>query len=196
MKPEPAIKMINKDDRYYIERVLSGETDAFSVLVDKYKTLAYNISLRIVKRPEDAEEVTQDAFVKAYRSLGGFKGDSRFSTWLYRIVYNSSITLMRKRQHEIQADREMEWNKISSIADDDGSNQDELIAGALKKSLASLPADEQLIITLYYYDNSSIEDIAKIMAISVSNVKIRLFRTRKKLYESIRLNMNDRVPVI
>lgn len=187
--------MQNKDDAYYIEKVLGGETEAFAVLVDRHKTLAYNISIGIVKKPEDAEEITQDAFVKAYRSLKNFKGDSKFSTWLYRIVYNSSISHLRKKQRELPTDTESrEMMKSSGLIDDDGSQNDEILAAALNKAVDALPSGEKTMISLYYYEDSSVEEIAKIMALSVSNVKVRLFRTRKKLHEQIRLIMNDEVP--
>jgi RNA polymerase sigma factor (sigma-70 family) len=187
--------MQNKNDGYYIGKVLDGDTLAFTVLVEKYKTLAYNISLRIVKSSEDAEEITQDSFVKAYRSIRSFKGDSKFSTWLYRIVYNSSITHLRKNQREVPVDSGREFYNYQGVIDDEGSHDDKLLA-ALKKAVDSLPVQEQMMITLFYYDNKSIEEIAKITAISESNVKVRLFRTRKKLYESICLNMKNEVPVM
>jgi RNA polymerase sigma factor (sigma-70 family) len=186
--------MQKESDRYYIAKVLAGETAAFTGLVDRYKTLAYNISLRIVKQPEDAQEITQDSFIKAYRSLRSFKGDSKFSTWLYRIVYNSSITHIRKKQREAPVDSREMMNH-SGLIDDDGSQNDEFLASALKKAVDSLPADEKTMITLYYYENSRIEDIARVMALSVSNVKVRLFRTRKKLHDQILFFKNNEIAV-
>ncbi len=189
--------MQNKDDGFYIEKVLNGEAAAYAILVEKHKTLVYNIALKIVKKPEDAEEITQDAFVKAYRSLRSFKGDSRFSTWLYRIVYNTSITFIRKKQREVPVDNESSeiMLKNPDLIDDDGSTNSEFLTTALKMAVDALPPSEQTIITLYYYDNSSVEDIAKIMSLSVSNVKVKLFRTRKKLYDQIRLIMNKEISV-
>jgi RNA polymerase sigma factor (sigma-70 family) len=169
-----------KDDWYYINKVLSGEPDAFAPLVEKYKTMAYNIALKIVRLPEDAEEITQDSFVKAYRALKGFKGDARFSTWLYRIVYNSSVSHTRGKRHMVFSENgEREMLRIPET--DDGSYDDEFKSAALKKAVDSLPVAEQTMITLYYYEESSIDDIAEIMDISVANVKVRLFRARKKL---------------
>jgi RNA polymerase sigma factor (sigma-70 family) len=182
--------MQSKNDGYYIGKVLAGETAAYSFLVDKYKTMAYNISLRILKRPEDAEEVTQDSFVKAYRALGNFKGEAGFSTWLYRIVYNTSISRLRKKQREIVAEN-MEIKENTALIDDDSSQIDESLTVSLKKAVDTLPVTEQAMITLYYYDSRSIEDIAKILSLSPSNVKVRLFRTRKKLYDQVRLSMDN-----
>ncbi len=187
--------MQEKNDSYYIGKVLEGESGAYAVLVDRYKTLAYNISLGIVKRPEDAEEITQDSFLKAYRSLRSFKGDSKFSTWLYRIVYNSSISHLRKKQKEVPADPgSPEMLRYAGQPDEEGS-QNEDLAAALKKAVDLLPAAEKTMINLYYYDNSSVEDIARITAFSVSNVKVRLFRARKKLHDHIRTLMNNEIRV-
>ena len=179
--------MQNKDDWYFIEKVLNGEPASYAPLVERYKEMAYNISLRIVRRPEDAEEITQDAFVKAYRSLKGFKGDAKFSTWLYRIVYNSSVSYIRRKQRVNLADSEsMDRLRIADPAEESDHQNDELMVTALKRATDSLPAEEQTMITLYYYDDNSIDEIAGIMNLSVSNVKVKLFRTRKKLHDLMR----------
>ena len=181
------VEMQNKDDWYYIEKVIKGESASYAPLVDRYKEMAYNISLRIVRRPEDAEEITQDAFVKAYRSLKGFKGDAKFSTWLYRIVYNSSVSHIRRKQRLGIADsKSIDRLRIEDTAEESDQQNDELMVSALKKATDSLPAEEQTLITLYYYDDKSIDEIAGIMNLSVSNVKVKLFRTRKKLHDLIR----------
>jgi len=184
------------DDNHYIKRVINGEPAAFAPIVERYRDMAYNISLRVVRRPEDAEEVTQDAFIKAYRSLKGFKGESRFSTWLYRIVYNTSVSYLRKKGREVlydSSDRHM--LKYAELPEDNEMKDDDLLASALKMALDKLPAAEQTMITLYYFEESSIEEIAGIMDLSVSNVKVKLFRTRKKLYEMINHIMKNEVPL-
>ena len=89
-----------KDDQIYVERVLKGDTNAFSFLINKYKDMVYTLALRIVKNNEDAEEVAQDSFLKAYQKISSFKGDSKFSTWLYTIVYRNAITKVRKKKLE------------------------------------------------------------------------------------------------
>lgn len=179
---------------YYIGKVLNGETSAFAVLVDRHKDLAYNLSYKIVRNAEDAEEITQDAFVKAYRSLARFKGDARFSTWLYRIVYNGSISHLRKKQREVPVDREsLEMIRYTGPADEYGTQDEELLAVALKKAVDSLPLQEKTMVSLYYYQNNSIEDIAQVMSLTESNVKVRLFRTRKRLFEYIRSLMKNEI---
>ncbi len=178
--------MQNKDDWYYIKRVLEGDPDAYAPLVERYKVMVYNISLKVVKRPEDAEEIAQDAFIKAYRSLKSFKGDAKFSTWLYRIVWNSSVSYLRsKKRREIEANAGLDKIGVHDHADDKEMDDEEQRIVILKKATDSLPADEQMIITLYYYRETGIDEIARIMNLSVSNVKVKLFRTRKKLRDLV-----------
>ncbi|MEP7169111.1 MAG: sigma-70 family RNA polymerase sigma factor, partial [Bacteroidota bacterium] len=81
-----------EDDNFYIDKILKGDDASFESLVNKHKTMAYNIAFRILKSREDAEEIAQDSFLKAYHSLKEFKRESKFSTWLYRIIYNNSIS--------------------------------------------------------------------------------------------------------
>jgi RNA polymerase sigma factor (sigma-70 family) len=176
--------MENKDDWYFIKKVLDGDPNAFAPLVEKYKTMAYNISLKLVRHPEDAEEITQDSFIKAYRSLRGFKGDARFSTWLYRIVYNTSVSHLRKKQRTVKpenGDRE-----LINLPDTGHESQNaEFIVSALKKAVDDLPELERTMIILYYYEESGIDDIASVTGLTVSNVKVRLFRARKKLHDQM-----------
>ena len=89
-----------KEDSYYISSILAGNISDFSILVDKYKDMVYTLAYRIVGNREDAEELAQDVFVKVYRSLKNFRGKSKFSTWLYSITYNTSISKVRKKQIE------------------------------------------------------------------------------------------------
>ena len=90
-----------KGDITYIEQVLAGNLNAYSHLVDRHKDRAFNLALRICGNTEEAEEITQDSFLKAFRSLSSFKMKSSFSTWLYRIVYNSSISNVRGRKNRV-----------------------------------------------------------------------------------------------
>ncbi|MBK7028118.1 MAG: sigma-70 family RNA polymerase sigma factor [Bacteroidales bacterium] len=179
--------MKEQDDIYHVQRVLAGNTAAFAVLVDKHKDLAFNIALKIVRHREDAEEIAQDAFMKAYQSLRSFKGDSKFSTWLYRIVYNAAISHTRKKQQEFTQidDRVMSDTTEDDILEDlervDGDLQTKLVNQAIDR----LPPDESALVTLFYMEENSIDDISHITGLSVSNVKVKLHRIRKKLYEEL-----------
>ena len=93
--------MFNKtfrDDSYYVRKVLKGDRQAFAVLVDKHKSMAFKLAMGIAKNKEDAEEIAQDSFLKAFEALPKFNADSKFSTWLYRIVYNTAISKIRKKK--------------------------------------------------------------------------------------------------
>lgn len=170
-----------KDDLFYIERVLKGDKNAFRFLVDKYKSMALTIAYRVVKSESTAEDIAQQAFIKAYSNLHSFSKTSKFSNWLYRIVYNTSITYIRntKKLHE---NYEENINQLDLTEDhnyDHEENKKQIVQNAIDK----LPQDEATIITLYYFDEISVKEVAEIVNISESNVKIKLFRARKKLEE-------------
>ena len=182
-------------DYLLIEKIILGDTNAFSVLINRYKNQAYNIAFRILNNREDAEESASDAFLKVYHNLKDFDKNSSFSTWLYSIVYNNSISIRRKKKDtldlmdNIKLDDENlgEFEISEDIADSfednltieiEKSNQLE----KLKLAILKLKELEQVIITLYYIEDKSTDEIANITGKSVSNVKIILFRARKVLY--------------
>jgi len=176
-----------QDDNFYIERVLSGDVSAYAGLVTKYKSLVFSIALKILNNREDAEEVAQDCFLKVYQSLKSFEKKSKFSTWLYRIVYNAAISKTRKKRLEfVPMDKYViqnyyDENTPKTIIGLDEHEQTLLIDRALQR----LSGDENLLISLFYKGENSIEDISFITGLSVSNVKVRLHRIRKKLYGEI-----------
>lgn len=175
--------MAYESDDFYLSRIIAGDIQAYSFLVNKHKSLVFTIVLRICGSREDAEEVAQDVFVKAFNSLGSFKRESQFSTWLYRIAYNMAISKTRKRKIETV---ELDERFSNQWSDEEPNNGDycltyeekETIA---KQSLNSLDSEDALLITLFYNQQLSTEEISKITSLSVSNVKVRLFRIRKKL---------------
>jgi RNA polymerase sigma-70 factor (ECF subfamily) len=173
-----------QDDNDYIWRVLSGDVSAYASLVAKHKNLVFLIVLKIVNNREDAEEISQDVFLKAYQSLSTFERKSKFSTWLYRIAYNAAISKTRKKKVEMVAIEETVITNYST--DEIDRNMNELEENdrqlILEKALQRLPEEDNLLITLFYKNENSIEDISDITGLSVSNVKVRLHRIRKKLY--------------
>jgi RNA polymerase sigma factor (sigma-70 family) len=176
-----------QDDNETIGRVLSGDVSAYASLVAKHKNLVFLIVLKIVNNREDAEEISQDVFLKAYQSLSTFERKSKFSTWLYRIAYNAAISKTRKKKVEMVAIEETVITNYST--DEIGRNMNELEENdrqlILEKALQRLPEEDNLLITLFYKNENSIEDISDITGLSVSNVKVRLHRIRKKLYEEM-----------
>jgi RNA polymerase sigma-70 factor (ECF subfamily) len=160
-------------------------------LVAKHKNLVFSIVLTIVNNREDAEEISQDVFLKAYQSLNTFERKSKFSTWLYRIAYNAAISKTRKKKVEMVA---IEETVITNYSTDEitrniiefDENDRQLI---LEKALKQLPEEDNLLITLFYKNENSVEDISGITGLSESNVKVRLHRIRKRLYEEMNMLM-------
>jgi RNA polymerase sigma factor (sigma-70 family) len=176
-----------KDDIYYIGEVLNGKTNAFSHIVDQHKDNVFNLAFRICGNREEAEEVAQDSFLKAFRSLNGFRMKSSFSTWLYRIVYNTSISFLRSRKKGMISIDEYPATVRDFIASDTPEEVAELKyrESLVNFALQKMPEDERALVTLYYYDELSSDEISEIMQISKSNIKVRLFRARKRICEII-----------
>lgn len=179
--------MIYKGDIFYIEQILAGRVNAFGYIVDHHKDRAYNLALRICGNTEDAEEVAQDAFMKAYRSLHGFKMKSSFSTWLYRIVYNTAISHVRIRKKEVLLIEDFPAEVKDFIgyskSEEDGEIEyrKSLVAFALQK----INEEERGLISLYYYNEMDVDEISEVTGFSRSNIKVKLFRARKKMLEVI-----------
>jgi RNA polymerase sigma-70 factor (ECF subfamily) len=175
--------MASIDEHTIIERVLAGETEAFAPLVERYSRRLFAFTVQIVGSPEDAEEVVQDAFVNAYRHLNRFRGEASFATWLYRIAYRTAVSAVRARRESYATIDEQSLAQVADErADDLLDSDDENRIGDLQDAIARLTPEERALITLFYYDEHSVEAVAAILAISTANVKVRLHRTRKKLY--------------
>jgi RNA polymerase sigma factor (sigma-70 family) len=172
--------MMHLYDIQLIDRILAGDTAGYAVLVDRHKDMAYTIAYRIVGSREDAEEVVQDAFIKAFQALQGFRRTAKFATWLYRIVYNAAVSKQRQKKHAMQPIDDD--SRVMNLADDDDGDVEERHR-MLEMALMKLPEEERVLLTLYYIEDSNVDDIHQIMGISKPNVKIRLFRARKKLHE-------------
>jgi RNA polymerase sigma-70 factor (ECF subfamily) len=176
-----------KGDIFYINQVLEGRVNAFSYLVDKHKDSAFNLAFRICGNHEEAEEIAQDAFLKVYKSLKGFKMKSSFSTWLYRIVYNTVISMVRTRKKGILSLEDFPVNIVDFSGDNFSEEEAEkeyrnsLINFALQK----ITEEERGLITLYYYDELKSEEISEITGISKSNIKVKLFRARQRMINII-----------
>ena len=178
--------MMQHNDTQLIERILDGDTSGYAVMVDRYKDLAFTIAYRILGKREDAEEVVQDAFVKAFQNLSAFRQKAKFSTWLYRIIYNTAISKHRQKKPG--------WQSIDEIAVPDNlmefiAEEEEDHHKILEIAMQQLPEEDRILLTLYYVDESSVEDLHSILSISKANVKIKLFRARKKLQELVTKTM-------
>jgi RNA polymerase sigma-70 factor (ECF subfamily) len=171
-------------DLFYIYKIKQGDITVFSELIEKYKDMAYNIAFQITRNREDAEEVAQDSFVKVYKSLNDFKAESKFSTWLYSIVYRTAISKTRKKRIET-VDIESQYQSFDNIQDELGSLKQEEQERYIQLALSYLSAEDRSIVTLYYLESKSINEIAQITGITESNIKIKLYRSRKLMYSKL-----------
>lgn len=166
-----------EEDLHIIQKVLEGDNNAFGVLVNKYKNLVFTLCVKMIQDKDLAEDVAQDSFVKAFQKLSKFNGKSKFSSWLYRITYNNCVDAIKKNQ-KIQTS-EIDENTVGeSLTGDITKKEKEKF---IKEALLQLPEQDRAILTLYYYQDESVSDIAKSVGISESNVKIKLHRSRKVL---------------
>ncbi|MCU0370656.1 MAG: RNA polymerase sigma factor [Bacteroidales bacterium] len=173
-----------QEDDFYIRKVLDGDVRAFANLVDKHKDMVYTIALKLTRNHEDAEEIAQDTFVKIYRSLGDFRKMSRFSTWLYRITYNTAISFLRSRKPEPAPITEdmVETATVDEIGQKVSEMEIEEQRRIMQLALSLLPEEDNLLVTLYYLDDRPVAEISEIMGLTQTNVKVRLHRNRKRLY--------------
>jgi RNA polymerase sigma factor (sigma-70 family) len=176
-----------KDDIFYIDQVLAGKNSAFSYIVDRHKDRAYNLAFRICGNHEEAEEIAQDSFLKAYRSLKSFKRKSSFATWLYRIVYNTSISFVRVKKKGVLSLDDFPADVIdfmgSNRSEEDGEK--EYRCALVNFALQKISEEERGLISLYYYEEMSADEISDVTGISKSNIKVKLFRSRQKMLEII-----------
>lgn len=171
------------DDQHYISLTLNGDSSAFAILVDRYKDLVYTLTLRMLKNREEAEEVAQDTFIKVYKSLNRFKGDSKFSTWIYRVAYNASLDRLKKNKkyfNNVAIDEYTE-HQVKTIDNALSKLEEEERSQAIQKCIEQLPSEDAFILTLYYFEGQSLDEISKVIDLTPNNVKVKLFRSRKKL---------------
>ena len=174
-----------------IREVLDGDANAFEDIVREYERNVYNIALRMSGDREDALDISQESFLKAYHSLHSFRGDSRFSVWLYRIVSNTCLDFLRerKRRAEVPLVRGDDADEPEQAEIPDESLSPEtlfernLTREALRRGLMSLPEDQRTILLLREIEGFSYEEIADILSLESGTVKSRIFRARKKLCE-------------
>lgn len=171
-----------------ISAVLNGNQQAYAQIVDRYQGFVFTLVLRYIKSREDAEEVAQDIFVKAYRALADFKGTAKFSTWLYTIVTTTCISFLRKKKLETHS---LDNEKVFEAAEskDSGMNANQIEQKSklamVHNAIAMLSADDAEIVTLFYKGEQSLEEIAQILGIEANAVKVRLHRARTRLKEKM-----------
>ena len=166
-----------------VDRILAGEQQAFAQLVDRHKSYAYTIAYKILLNKPEAEEVAQDAFIKAYHHLADFNRQAKFSTWLYRIVFNTSITYKRKHRQTFQG---LEHTVVEYEHRADGALEKGDKQHYLQMALDRLNEADRVAMTLFYLDELSLEEIAAIMDMQANTVKVRIHRARQRLADELK----------
>ena len=175
-------------DPYLIDLTLKGDTKAFGELVERYQAFVYTIVIRIVKVREEAEEVAQDTFIKAFQSLSSYRGESKFSSWLYSIAYRKALDALRKnkKNSSLELIEEITEGDCSVIENALSYIECQERSEVIKKCILELPEKEAAIITLFYFEEQSIKEIAKITQLTEDNIKVKLYRSRKKLFSLLK----------
>ena len=176
-----------KGDKYYIEQILAGNSNVFRYIVDRHKDKAYNLAFRICGNREEAEELAQDSFFKAYMSLRSFKMKSSFATWLYRIVYNTTVSHVRIKKKGVLSLEDFPADAVDFIGNNtsDDVAEKEYRSSLVNFALQKINEEERGLISLYYYEQLSTEEISDVTGLSKSNIKVKLFRARLKMQEII-----------
>jgi len=183
-------------DLELITAVLRGNSSTYAVLMKRHQRFVFTLALRFTKNREDAEEVAQDCFIKAYRSLGTFKQSSKFTTWLYTITYNCAMTALRKKRPDTFSldDEEMGTPLTSFIA---AANEDTIEKKSshfyLNMAIDQLSPEDATIIILFYKAEQSLEEIAQALSMDSNKVKVKLHRARIKLKEKLQYLLKEEV---
>jgi RNA polymerase sigma factor (sigma-70 family) len=184
------------NDNELISKVLSGDQQAYATLVNRYQNYVFTLALRFTKNREDAEEVSQDIFIKAYRALADFRGASKFSTWLYTIVNTTCITFLRKKRLEVHS---LDNEKVFELADSQDSGmranlvEQKSRLAMVNYAIKMLSTDDAEVITLFYKGEQTLEEIAQILGIEANTVKVRLHRARTRLKEKMETHFAQEV---
>ena len=168
-----------------IKNAIAGDSEALSLLINKYKNIAYNLAISIIKDKESAKDITQDSFLKVLENISRFNNESKFSTWLYRIVYNESLQYIKKNQKASIIDSE--FAKIENYPEEIFTSEDRYLDLNLYQAIEKLDENERNIILLFYLADKSLREINAITGLSIPNIKVILHRSRKKLYENLKL---------
>ncbi len=185
-------------DTEIVSRARSGSRTAFEELVRRYQGKSMRLALGMLNNREDAEEAVQDAFVRAYRSLNAFREDARFSTWLYRILVNVCRSRRRRKQNTVDVsavedryDRRLLRNDGEEFSG--GTIAPKMMSEYVEDALNSLSTRYRSVISLFYMEEFTVSEIAHILMISESSVKVRLYRGRMQLKEIMTRKLGEKV---
>jgi RNA polymerase sigma-70 factor, ECF subfamily len=203
--PAQILRIPNRDmvtdaldpDLRLLEECRKGDARAFETLFRKHQTYVYNVALGMLCNSEDAADITQETFLRLHRNLDSFRGDSSFSTWLYRVAVNLCITELRRRgRSRFQFLEEIQHDEDSPLSEEIGPSPDEAIEleeqrQVVHKILGMLPPDYRAIMVLRHFQQLAYEEIADVLGLSLSQVKTRLFRARKMFKDRFKAYTGD-----
>ncbi len=181
-------------EEQYIKRMQNGNNRAFEVIVNHYQNRLYSIVFNLVKNEDDALELTQDVFVKVYQKVSQFKFDAKFSTWLYAIAYNTTMSFLRKKK--------IKWKEMTEGEDfiEEGANADTLLLlkneerkTYISLALSKMGEQQKLLIQLFYLEELTINEIIEVTGINLSSVKTGLLRARQNLLKHLELLLKQEV---
>jgi RNA polymerase sigma factor (sigma-70 family) len=182
------VTITGQPEEQIINRILKGEQTAFAVLVEKYQNYVFTLVLRFTENREDAEEIAQDVFVKVYRSLADFRGDSKFSTWLFTITRTTCLSFLRKKKLEtLSLDNERTGIQVENKESSFSANLVEQKSkhAMLNLAIAMLSPDDAQVLSLFYKGDQTLEEIGRIMGLEPNTVKVKLHRARQRLKDKL-----------
>lgn len=190
--------MTREEESAVILRVQQGDANAFEALVTAYQKQVYNLALRTVGNPEDAADLSQEAFLRAYRSIASFRGDSKFSVWLYRLTTNICIDFLRSRGRKptvsLTVEGDDEESEELDVADERYDPEENFqraeLQRAVQRGLNTLPKEFRTILILRELEGMSYAEIGEILHLEEGTVKSRLFRARSRLCEFLKQDGN------
>lgn len=183
----------NVSEQLIIDKAINGEESAYRYLLEKHKAFAFTIAIRIVRNKEDAEEIVQDSFIKAFKAIGRFKRSGKFSTWLYKIIYNTALTSLRK--YKPQLDHLEEYQNYEFSPSDNYQNGFDRLKNDdqvkyVEQAISNLDEIDKMMITLYYTGECTVSEVSEITGWNTSTIKVRLYRARQKLYMELSKSLN------
>lgn len=183
-------------DQQLVGAVLRGNQTAFRQLVERYKDYVFTVCFRVLQQREEAEEASQDVFIKVYKTLGSFEQKSKFSTWLYTVAYRTALDKVRTRKKgNISIDQEDSYLQIPD-KENRGAEQrvnTELLKNQLLTAIRQLKPQDAAVVTLFYLKEKSIKEIVEITGLTTTNVKTKLHRTRETLKKHLQKQLGKEI---
>lgn len=178
-----------------VKAIQDGDSQEFSKLVETYKNLVFTVAIRMLKNTEEAEEVAQDTFIKVFKSIKNFKGDSKFSTWIYRITYNTCLDKLKKTKKaqmisSLDTITNMEVVDLNTVLDD---IEREERSKLLKKCMEMLSPSDCALLSFFYFEEKNLNELSKILNLTENTVKVRLFRARGRLASIVKEKLNPEI---